>query len=94
MADGIFIWMKMPISKLNHYLESLKSHFAAEGETGKEIVEDIEQRIAELLENKITDGKQAISLEDVKEVIGILGKVEDFVYDGAIRKKAGDHDYI
>jgi len=69
-------------NQLNHYLESLKSHFAAEGDSGKEIVEDIEQRIAELLENKITENKQAISLEDVQETIGILGKVEDFVYNG------------
>ncbi len=37
-------------------------------------MEDIEQRIAELLEKKITDGKQAVSLEDVNEAIGILGK--------------------
>jgi phage shock protein PspC (stress-responsive transcriptional regulator) len=66
--------------KLNHYLEALKSHFAADGDTGKEIVEDIEQRVAELLENKITNGKQAITLDDVNETIGILGKVEDFVY--------------
>jgi len=69
-------------SKLNHYLDSLKSHFSTEGESGKEIVEDIEQRIAELLENRITPVKQAVSLEDVQEIIGILGRVEDFVYDG------------
>jgi phage shock protein PspC (stress-responsive transcriptional regulator) len=76
--------------KLNHYLESLKAHFASEGETGKEIMEDIEQRIAELLEKKIIDGKQAVSLEDVNEAIGILGKVEDFVYEGT---NGGTHDY-
>ncbi|HSN50212.1 MAG TPA: PspC domain-containing protein, partial [Bacteroidales bacterium] len=69
--------------KLNHYLDSLKAHFAAEGETGKEILEDIEQRIAELLEKKITDGTQAVSLEYVNEVIAILGKIEDFEYAGA-----------
>ncbi len=68
--------------KLNHYLESLKAHFAAEGETGKEIMEDIEQRIAELLEKKITDLNQAVSLENVNEAIGILGKIEDFEYAG------------
>jgi phage shock protein PspC (stress-responsive transcriptional regulator) len=68
--------------KLNHYLESLKAHFAREGETGKEIMEDIEQRIAELLEKKITDGNQAVSLENVNEAIGILGKIEDFDYAG------------
>ena len=69
--------------KLNHYLESLKSHFAAEGETGREIIEDIEQRIAELLEKRITDGKQAIAFDDVQSVITTLGKVEDFIYSGA-----------
>ncbi len=68
--------------KLNHYLESLKAHFAGEGETGKEILEDIEQRIAELLDQKITDGNQAVSLENVNEAIGILGKIEDFEYAG------------
>jgi phage shock protein PspC (stress-responsive transcriptional regulator) len=77
-------------NKLNHYLESLKSHFAAEGESGKEIVEDIEQRIAELLENRITPSKQAVSLEDVQEIIGILGKVEDFVYNGISSDESED----
>ena len=76
--------------KLNHYLESLKAHFSSEGETGKEIMEDIEQRIAELLEKKITDGKQAVSLEDVNEAIGILGKIEDFVYEGS---NGGNREY-
>jgi len=75
---------------LNHYLDSLKSHFASEGETGKEIIEDIEQRIAELLEGKITETKQAISIEDVEQVIATLGKVEDFVYTGE-KEETGDH---
>jgi phage shock protein PspC (stress-responsive transcriptional regulator) len=69
--------------KLNHYLESLEAHFASDGDTGKEIVDDIEQRIAELLESRISNGKQAITVEDINEVIGTLGKVEDFVYAGA-----------
>ncbi len=77
---------------LSHYLESLKSHFAAEGESGKEIVGDIEQRIAELLENRLTPSKQAIAIEDVKEIIGILGKVEDFVYAGQTSGQA-EEDY-
>jgi phage shock protein PspC (stress-responsive transcriptional regulator) len=79
--------------KLNHYLESLKSHFASEGDTGKEIMEDIEQRIAELLEKKITDGNQAVSLDDVNEAISILGKVEDFVYDSATRDTSDSDGY-
>ncbi len=81
--------------KLNHYLESLKSHFVAEGETGKEIIEDIEQRIAELLEKSITDGKKAISLDDVNSVIATLGKVEDFIYSGTTGEipEPGSYDH-
>src|SRR5512147_2457892 len=66
--------------KLNLYLESLKRHFAGEGESGSEVVDDIEQRIAELLEGKITHGKQAVNLGDVNEAISTLGNVEDFVF--------------
>ncbi|HLO59301.1 MAG TPA: PspC domain-containing protein [Bacteroidales bacterium] len=67
--------------KLNLYLESLKRHFAGEGESGSEVVDDIEQRIAELLESKITQGKQAVNLSDVNEAISTLGNVEDFVFN-------------
>jgi phage shock protein PspC (stress-responsive transcriptional regulator) len=77
--------------KLNHYLDSLKAHFASEGDTGKEIMEDIEQRVAELLEKKITDGTQVVSLDNVNEAIGILGKIEDFVYEGT-RSTARDYE--
>lgn len=69
--------------KLNHYLESLKRHFAAEGDTGKEILEDIEHRIAELLENSLSENKQSVCLDDVSQAITILGKVEDFTYEGS-----------
>lgn len=65
---------------LGNYLDALRNHFAPEGETGKEIVEDIEQRIAELLENKITPAKQSVSVADVRDIIGILGTVENFTY--------------
>jgi phage shock protein PspC (stress-responsive transcriptional regulator) len=67
--------------KLNHYLESLKRHFSAEGDAGKEILEDIEHRIAELLEKNLSENRQSVSIEDVNQTITILGKVEDFIYE-------------
>jgi len=79
--------------KLNHYVESLKMHFSKDGETGKEINEDIEQRIAELLENKISNGKQAITLDDVNETIKVLGKIEDFEYAGTTDEAHADAGY-
>jgi len=65
---------------LNEYLESLKAHFEKEKEAGKEIIEDIEQRMTELFENRLTNNKQVISLDDVHEVIKILGRIEDFEF--------------
>ena len=56
------------------------------------MVEDIEQRIAELLENKITNGKQGVNLSDINETIGILGNVEDFIYEGNAEQSKQDYD--
>jgi len=58
--------------KLNIYLDTLKRHFT--NTQGKdEIISDIEGRIAELLQERITDAKQVISLHDVEEVISLMG---------------------
>lgn len=60
-------------SQLSRYLESIKRHF--ENNKGKdEIFADIESRIAELLQMKISDSKQVVNLSDVNEVIGMLGQ--------------------
>ncbi len=65
---------------MNEYLDSLKTHFEKEKEVANEIIGDIEQRMAELLESRLTDNKKVISLEDVLETIKILGKIEDFEF--------------
>ncbi|MCF8303622.1 MAG: PspC domain-containing protein [Bacteroidales bacterium] len=59
--------------KLNQYIERLKQHFAGE-ESSEEIVNDIEARIAELLREKLGEDKQVISLDDVEEVIAVMGE--------------------
>jgi phage shock protein PspC (stress-responsive transcriptional regulator) len=63
--------------KLQAYIESLRRYFANE-EGRDEIINDIESRIAELLEEKIRKGAAAVTDEDVKEVITSMGTVEDF----------------
>jgi len=45
---------------------------------GKEVLEDIESRIAELFKAKITEHYQVININDVKEVIDTIGKPSDF----------------
>ena len=64
--------------KLNAYLKAIQKYFSSY-EGSKEIVEDIEARIAEKFwdKQKIED-KQAISLQDVEGLIASMGSVSDF----------------
>jgi len=65
--------------ELKDYLDSISSKFRDLKE-GNEIISDIEARIAEIFQSKVSDKKEVITLEDVKDVISIMGKPEDF-YD-------------
>lgn len=64
--------------KLRSYLTSVQQYFSTY-EDSQEIVTDIENRIAEklLAKLKIAD-KQAVSLDDVNELIAAMGTVADF----------------
>ncbi|MEK6616769.1 MAG: PspC domain-containing protein, partial [Bacteroidota bacterium] len=63
--------------KLHNYLSTIKGYFS-ESEGRDEIMADIENRIAEMLSEKISDRKQVVLMTDVDYVIGIMGKPEDF----------------
>jgi len=63
--------------KLQSYIESLRKYFAHE-EGREEIINDIESRIAELMNEKIRKGATAVTDEDVEEIIVSMGRVEDF----------------
>lgn len=63
---------------LQKYLVNLKNHFGNDDE-GKEIIADIEARIAEIFNEKSTDEKKVVTLEWVNEVVEIMGTPEDFV---------------
>lgn len=67
-------------SELKIYLRQLERHFAKE-ESSSEIMADIEARIAELLRSKISDYKQVVTIEDIIEVMNILGTPEDISGD-------------
>lgn len=57
---------------LRRYLEGLKAHFA--GTLGaSEIIQDIEARVAELLQSRLSDKYTVIQLSDVEEVIALMG---------------------
>jgi phage shock protein PspC (stress-responsive transcriptional regulator) len=62
---------------LQRYIESLRRFFANE-EGRDEIINDIESRIAELMNDKIKKGASAITEEDMDQIISSMGRVEDF----------------
>jgi hypothetical protein len=64
--------------KLKSYLSSIQKYFSSFADS-KEIVSDIEGRIAERFFNKQkAENKQVISLSDVDELIAAMGTVADF----------------
>ena len=62
---------------LQRYIESLRRYFANE-EGRDEIINDIESRIAELMNDKIRKGASAVTEADIEEIIQSMGRVEDF----------------
>jgi len=63
-------------AELKRYLKNLELHFAGE-DSSSEILSDIETRMAELFRTKLTSYKQVINIEDVHQVISVLGTPED-----------------
>ncbi|MGB0887751.1 MAG: PspC domain-containing protein [Vicingaceae bacterium] len=63
---------------LKKYLNKIKSYFK-DSEESEEIMTDIEARIAELFNEKITSDNQVIQSKDVEEVITVMGKPEQYI---------------
>lgn len=63
--------------KLQGYIESLRRYFAHE-DGRDEIINDIESRIAELLNEKVRKGAAAITDADIDEIAASMGRPEDF----------------
>ena len=62
---------------LDNYLNQISARFA-NLEEAQEIVSDIEQRIAELFHEKGKSGEYIVTIDDVNEVISILGSPSDY----------------
>ena len=67
---------------LNRYLDSIKNYFH-KIDNDTEIIKDFELRIAENFLSKVSTTKQCVDLNDVKEIIEIMGSLDDFkeIYD-------------
>ncbi len=75
--------------RLEGYLKKLSQWFQT-NEGGKEIIADIESRIRELFEEKITPSTGVITLAMVEEVIGIMGQPEDFEEEPGAGEPSGE----
>jgi len=58
---------------LQNYLDRLKHYFGSD-ESATEIINDIESRIAEMMQEKLSERKSVITIEDVNEIIKIMGE--------------------
>ncbi len=66
--------------KLKSYLKQINRHFK-NTQGGEEIIIDIEARIVELFQQKLVGKKEVITMEDVSEVIAIMGNPSEFEED-------------
>ncbi len=62
---------------LRDYLDKLENYFGNQ-EEGKEIINDIESRIAELFNEKLKDRGAVVNIAMVEDVIAKMGQPEDF----------------
>jgi phage shock protein PspC (stress-responsive transcriptional regulator) len=66
---------------LTNYLNEIKQHFAKNADDF-EIVTDIENRVAEMFSEILASAqKQVVEIIDVEQVIGQMGRVQDFLVD-------------
>src|ERR1700761_7431260 len=63
-------------NNLKQYIDSLRAHFAKE-EGNDEIINDIENRIAELFSYRLKQGAPCIVNADLGAVIESIGRLED-----------------
>ena len=75
--------------KLRSYLDSITNYFSSFDDS-REIIDDIENRIAEIFLAKLNEVNQVISLTDVEEVIGVMGTTKDFEATIEVDEKVED----
>src|SRR5690606_13511357 len=68
--------------RLQAYIESLRRYFVME-EGRDEIINDIESRIAELMNEKVRKGATSVTDADIDEIISSMGRPEDFAAEDA-----------
>ncbi|RWX02507.1 PspC domain-containing protein [Flavobacterium cerinum] len=65
--------------KLNRYFDAIRRSLSPDGKD--EIMSDIENRIAELLSEKLKNDKQVVGNKEVDEIMAVMGQPEDYRID-------------
>lgn len=79
---GIFFYMDENAYKiLKNYLNAIARSLSDDQQGKDEIIKDIEQRIGELLLEKITQERQVIDEENIQDIIKIMGQPEEYEGD-------------
>ena len=78
---------------LRSYMIEVKKHFGNTADS-HEIVGDIENRIAEMFNDRIVQGKkEVVTMQDVNDIIAQMGRVSDFETDGHEPDYAAEEAY-
>jgi len=72
LANQVFHIDEDAYIRLKEYLDRIESHFSNKEER-KDIISDIENRISELFGERTSAEKQVITLQDIEEIIRIMG---------------------
>jgi len=79
---GIFFHIdEQAYLKLKRYLDAITNSLSDDPQGKEEIINDIEQRISELLSEKNSEERQVINETKIDEVIAVMGQPEDYMYD-------------
>ncbi len=93
LAQTLFSLDENAYAILKEYLDQLEKLFK-KTEGGKDILEDIEVRIAELLTALKKDTLYVISVEDINNVIETLGTPEDLAQDEEEEKESTNYSAV
>lgn len=78
--------------KLKNYLDRISSHFSDIQES-REILNDIEIRIAELLGEKLGDPNRVVTIREVDEIIEVMGRPEEIASEEATGEGEKEYSY-
>ena len=80
LANSIFNIDENAFQAFLRYLEAVKKYLTGT-QGNEEILADVEARISELFSEKLTTEKQVIILQDVEQIIQVMGQPEDYSID-------------